>query len=122
MGGEPERGRTAAAVSGVRVSHPDRVIDAASGFTKLDLTSVAAFSTRARPGLPVSVPLAWEELDARAPPAHSAASVPRRLAAEGRDPWSAYPRTRQRLEAAVLQAVGATPGGEAKRPRAGSGR
>ncbi|MFL5300692.1 MAG: DNA ligase D [Anaeromyxobacteraceae bacterium] len=89
-------------------------------------TSAAAFSARARPGLPVSVPLAWEELDARRPPAHTVASVPRRLAALAADPWRAAETTRQRLRAAALRAVQATEKAparrEAKRDRRGSGR
>jgi bifunctional non-homologous end joining protein LigD len=87
-------------------------------------TSVAAFSTRARPRLPVSVPLAWDELDRRAPPAHDARNVPRRLARLREDPWRAYARTRQRLATAALAAAGARspPRGEARRRPARSGR
>jgi bifunctional non-homologous end joining protein LigD len=61
-------------------------------------TSVAAFSTRARAGAPVSVPIAWEELehDLRERPF----TVPRvlaRLERQRRDPWAAYFTAEQRL-------------------------
>lgn len=61
-------------------------------------TSVAAFSTRARPGAVVSVPLAWDELERRRPPDRfTIRSVPRRLAHLGADPWEGYFRARQRI-------------------------
>jgi bifunctional non-homologous end joining protein LigD len=71
-------------------------------------TSVAAFSARARPGAPVSVPLAWDELSARSrPERHTVRTVPRRLAALGADPWSGYDHARQPLGRARVVAVGA---------------
>lgn len=61
-------------------------------------TSIAAFSTRARPGAPVSTPLAWDELGARIRSDHyTVANLPRRLASLKDDPWAAYARTRQKL-------------------------
>jgi len=64
-------------------------------------TSVAAFSTRARPGCPVSTPIAWEELATRLRPARfTLKTVPRRLRALGADPWRGYWKCRQRLPAA----------------------
>ena len=69
-------------------------------------TSVAAFSARARPGAPVSVPLAWDELSARSrPERHTIRTVPRRLAALRADPWSGYDRARQPLGRARVAAV-----------------
>jgi bifunctional non-homologous end joining protein LigD len=69
-------------------------------------TSVAAFSTRARDGAPVSVPLAWDELSPRIPPNHfTIRAVPKRLARLRRDPWDGYWRSRQKLSAALLKAV-----------------
>ena len=63
-------------------------------------TAVAAFSTRARPGAPVSTPLAWDELGPRIRSDHyTVANLPRRLASLRRDPWAAYARTRQTLPA-----------------------
>lgn len=54
-------------------------------------TSVAAFSPRARPGAPVSVPIAWEELSPRLRSDRwDLRSVLRRLARLRRDPWEGY--------------------------------
>ncbi len=80
-------------------------------------TSVAAFSTRARPGAPVSVPISWEELGPRVrPERHTIRTVPRRLASLREDPWRGYEAARRPLDAARLAAVGsdattAPPGG-----------
>ena len=61
-------------------------------------TSVAAFSTRARPGAPVSVPLRWSEVTAAADPrSWTVATVEARLSRLRTDPWSGYWKTRQRL-------------------------
>ncbi|HEY3186343.1 MAG TPA: DNA ligase D, partial [Solirubrobacteraceae bacterium] len=61
-------------------------------------TSVAAYSTRARPGAPVSTPLTWDELRPEVGPAHyTVSNLPRRLAALRADPWADYARARQRL-------------------------
>jgi bifunctional non-homologous end joining protein LigD len=69
-------------------------------------TSVAAFSTRARPRAPVSVPLSWEELSPKIPPDHYTALTLRdRLARLKRDPWEGYWRCRQKLTVAVLRAA-----------------
>jgi bifunctional non-homologous end joining protein LigD len=63
-------------------------------------TSVAAFSTRARAGAPVSLPLEWEALDRAAPATFTAPGILERLDAGGKDPWAGYARSRQRLPAA----------------------
>jgi bifunctional non-homologous end joining protein LigD len=60
-------------------------------------TPVAAYSLRARPGAPVSMPLRWDELTPRLDPARfTLTSVARRLSRIS-DPWSDYWSTRQRL-------------------------
>lgn len=56
-------------------------------------TAVAAFSTRARAGAPVSTPLAWDEL-ATIPAANAftTTNLPARLAALRADPWQDFRR------------------------------
>ncbi|HEX9050609.1 MAG TPA: DNA ligase D [Anaeromyxobacter sp.] len=70
-------------------------------------TSVAAFSTRARPGATVSVPLSWDELGPRlCLERHTIRTVPRRLASLRADPWHGYEAARRPLDPARLAAVG----------------
>jgi len=55
-------------------------------------TAVAAYSTRARPGAPVAMPLAWEAVgDAPAVPRYGIADLP------AEDPWKGFFEVRQRL-------------------------
>lgn len=71
-------------------------------------TSVAAFSTRARAGAPVSVPLAWEELSARLRSDHyTVRNLARRLKGLRGDPWSDYWTTRQRLPPDAIERLNA---------------
>jgi bifunctional non-homologous end joining protein LigD len=59
-------------------------------------TAVAAYSTRARPGAPVSTPLAWNELAAIGGADHfRVENVPARLASLKRDPWAKIDEIRQ---------------------------
>jgi bifunctional non-homologous end joining protein LigD len=60
--------------------------------------AVAPYSTRARPGAPVSTPLAWDELaaDARGD-RFNVATVPERLARLKADPWSGFFEVEQQL-------------------------
>ena len=53
-------------------------------------TSVCAFSTRARAGAPVSMPLAWSELGRVDPRAFTLRTVPKLLRRRRRDPWADY--------------------------------
>jgi bifunctional non-homologous end joining protein LigD len=54
-------------------------------------TAVAPYSTRARPGAPVSMPLFWEELDEGiAPNYFTVINAPTRLAQLSSDPWADY--------------------------------
>ncbi len=70
-------------------------------------TSVAAFSTRARPGAPVSLTLKWEEVTpALDPAAWTIATVERRLSSLRRDPWRDYWTCKQRLSAKAVEAFG----------------
>jgi bifunctional non-homologous end joining protein LigD len=76
-------------------------------------TSVAAFSTRARAGAPVSVPIAWDELSPRLrPDRFTVRSVPRRLRTIGADPWAGYARSARPLGRERLHAVEALAGVE----------
>jgi bifunctional non-homologous end joining protein LigD len=62
-------------------------------------TAVAAYSTRARPGAPVSVPLRWDEFDGLASSAaFTLPTVPARLTAEGHA-WPDFRRAARPLEA-----------------------
>jgi bifunctional non-homologous end joining protein LigD len=70
-------------------------------------TSVSAFSTRAKPGAPVSMPLAWRDLGTTLDPSDfTVFTVPKRLAKLRTDPWAGYWSARQKLGRAVLKAVG----------------
>jgi len=60
-------------------------------------TAVAPYSTRAREGAPVSMPLAWEELPEVAPNYFTVANAPARLASLESDPWEQF-----RAEATTL--------------------
>lgn len=71
-------------------------------------TWIAPYSTRTRPGAPVSVPLAWDELtqSGNRPPRHTIRDVPERLASLRRDPWADIGRLRQSLTASIRRSVG----------------
>jgi bifunctional non-homologous end joining protein LigD len=69
-------------------------------------TSIAAYSTRARPDAPVSVPVGWSELARMATPDRfTIATVPVRLARMRSDPWKGYQSTRQRLPRGAVRAL-----------------
>jgi bifunctional non-homologous end joining protein LigD len=69
-------------------------------------TSVAAFSTRARKGAPISMPIRWEELaSSLKPAAWTIRTAERRLSALRRDPWRDYWKTKQRLPAHAVAAL-----------------
>jgi bifunctional non-homologous end joining protein LigD len=64
-------------------------------------TTVAAWSVRSRPGLGVSVPIDWSELDTLSHSAHwTIANIDSRLAT-GNSPWEAYPTSIQSLTRAM---------------------
>jgi bifunctional non-homologous end joining protein LigD len=64
----------------------------------LEQTSVAAYSTRARAGAPVSVPVGWQELSrTTAGNQYTVRNVMKRLAGLKHDPWRDIGRLRQRL-------------------------
>jgi bifunctional non-homologous end joining protein LigD len=69
-------------------------------------TSIAAYSTRARPGAPVSVPVRWDELRPALDPLQwTILTIRERLERLRKDPWTGYADSRQRLAAAMVTAV-----------------
>jgi bifunctional non-homologous end joining protein LigD len=67
-------------------------------------TAVAAYSTRARAGAPVSVPLRWDELDGDIRGDHfNLRSTPERLSQIGKDPWHEYETARRPITAALIK-------------------
>jgi bifunctional non-homologous end joining protein LigD len=64
-------------------------------------TTASAWSARVRPGMGISVPLAWDELpDLPQPPVWSVADFAARLSI-GNKPWKDYEKSRQSLTAAM---------------------
>jgi len=69
-------------------------------------TSVAAYSTRARPAAPVSTPLAWEELAADVRSDHyTIANLPGRLKRLRHDPWAEVGTLRQSISAGARKTL-----------------
>ena len=67
-------------------------------------TAIAAYSTRARAGAPVSVPLRWEELGADIRGNHfNVRNTPERLSQIGKDPWHDYETARRAITAALIK-------------------
>jgi bifunctional non-homologous end joining protein LigD len=67
-------------------------------------TSIAAYSARARPGAPVSVPLTWDELSPRLRSDHyTVGNLGKRLAMLRADPWQAYWSTPQRIGSDIMR-------------------
>jgi bifunctional non-homologous end joining protein LigD len=61
-------------------------------------TAVAPYSTRARAGAPVAMPVAWEELSPSLQPAlFNINTAPGHVAARRSDPWAEIDKVRQRL-------------------------
>lgn len=70
-------------------------------------TAVAAYSTRATAGAPISVPLTWDELS------HTPRSdyftlrnIQHRMASLHKDPWAEYGRIRQHVTARLIKQMG----------------
>lgn len=69
-------------------------------------TAVAAYSTRAKAGAPVSVPLAWDELSGDMRSDHfTIANLADRLRHLRKDPWKDYFSTRQRITRPMAKAL-----------------
>jgi bifunctional non-homologous end joining protein LigD len=70
-------------------------------------TAVAPYSTRARAGAMVSMPLAWSELSPSLDPAEfTILTVPKRLARRRKDPWEGIDATPQHLAKALKKLEG----------------
>jgi bifunctional non-homologous end joining protein LigD len=72
--------------------------------------AVGAYSTRARAGAPVSVPVDWDELDRlSAPTDYTVAEVPVRVLGFGADraanPWARYLDVKQRVPASLTREI-----------------
>jgi bifunctional non-homologous end joining protein LigD len=68
-------------------------------------TSVAAYSTRACAGAPVSMPVAWDELDLRLrSDAWTLENAKQRL--RSKDPWTGFYSCKQAISASMRRAVG----------------
>lgn len=74
-------------------------------------TCVAAYSTRAREGAPVSTPLGWQELKG-GQVTYTIENLPRRLKKLRKDPWAGFFDLRQSIRKDALQRVGAGRRGE----------
>jgi bifunctional non-homologous end joining protein LigD len=67
-------------------------------------TAVGAFSSRARTGAPVSVPVAWTEIEAGVrSDQFTVPTVPERMAGLARDPWSGFFGSRQTIPDKALR-------------------
>src|SRR5206468_151059 len=65
-------------------------------------TAIVAYSTRARPGATVSVPLTWEELpEEPAAARYTIRNLTDRLSSLKRDPWEEFAARRQGLAPAI---------------------
>jgi len=70
-------------------------------------TAVAAYSTRARPGAPVSTPVDWSELErGLRPDSYDVGNLEARLRKRRRDPWESFFRTSQTLGARAKGRLG----------------
>lgn len=68
--------------------------------------TLPAYSTRARPGAPVSTPITWAELRTSLNPlSFTIETVPQRLSRRRSDPWKEYWTTRQTLTKTMVKAV-----------------
>lgn len=71
-----------------------------------DATAIATYSTRAREGCPIAVPLFWEELaGSKKTPIWTLRDVDGRM--KDADPWADYEASRRSLTAAIRRRVGA---------------
>jgi bifunctional non-homologous end joining protein LigD len=78
-------------------------------------TAVAAYSTRARPGAPVSTPVAWSELAGKTRPEDfTPETVSKRLGAVRKDPWADFFSVDQAITSRTARAL--APAGRPRKP------
>jgi len=82
-------------------------------------TAVAAYSTRAKPGAPVSAPIRWDELKPSLRSDHfTVRSILRRIGPRAKDPWAGFEKARASLRDAIgAAAKSPRPSGKSARPR-----
>jgi bifunctional non-homologous end joining protein LigD len=68
-------------------------------------TAVAPYSTRARPGAPVALPLEWKDLNAKTRPAFHVTDFDSWKKRLSTDPWAEMPRIKQRLTVQILRSA-----------------
>ncbi|HSE04839.1 MAG TPA: DNA ligase D, partial [Methylomirabilota bacterium] len=86
-------------------------------------TAVAAYSPRAKPGAPVSTPLAWSELSAMTRPAtFTVRTVPKRLATLRKDPWAEFFSVDQAITSRTARALAPPAAPPPAPPPSGRGR
>ena len=67
-------------------------------------TAVAPYSTRAKVGAPVSVPITWDELSSKLKSDHfTIKNLPARLAKLKKDPWAGIAQVKQSITASMLK-------------------
>ncbi len=82
-------------------------------------TAVAAYSTRARPGAPISTPVRWDELGPAVTPARfTVETIGRRLAALKSDPWDGYFTRAQDIREAIDAAKASLAAARRTKPKA----
>ncbi len=82
-------------------------------------TAVAAYSTRARPGAPISTPVRWDELGPAMTPARfTVENIGRRLAALKSDPWDGYFTRPQNIREAIAASKAGLAATRRTRPKA----
>ncbi len=69
-------------------------------------TAIAPFSTRARSGAPVALPLDWKDLDAKSRPTFHVTDFETWKKRLARDPWSEMLKAKQRLSANAIRSAG----------------
>jgi bifunctional non-homologous end joining protein LigD len=63
-----------------------------------EATAIAPYSTRARPGAPVSVPIEWSELGSlKSANQYTVLNLVQRLSRRRKDPWTGVGRVKQAL-------------------------